>query len=99
FAGDPHGHFEHLFAVVRASRPQALVLLGDIEAPAPLQELMAPIEAWGTQVWFIHGNHDTDRAPTWDAFPRHGGLCVALMACAAKLFNAAFQASLAHEFR
>ncbi|MHB1282398.1 MAG: metallophosphoesterase family protein [Metallibacterium scheffleri] len=67
FAGDPHGHFEHLFAVVRASRPQALVLLGDIEAPAPLQELMAPIEARGTQVWFIHGNHDTDRAPTWEA--------------------------------
>ena len=67
FAGDPHGRFEHLFAVVRARRPQALVLLGDIEAPVPLQELMAPIEALGTQVWFIPGNHDTDRAPSWDA--------------------------------
>ncbi len=67
FAGDPHGRFEHLLAVVRAQRPRALVLLGDIEAPVPLQELMAPIEALGTQVWFIPGNHDTDRAPSWAA--------------------------------
>ncbi|MDE2465070.1 MAG: metallophosphoesterase [Alphaproteobacteria bacterium] len=67
FAGDPHGRFEHLLEVVRAQRPQTLVLLGDIEAPVPLQALMAPIEALGTQVWFIHGNHDTDRAPCWDA--------------------------------
>lgn len=67
FAGDPHGRFDHLLAVARAQRPQALVLLGDIEACAPLQEVMAPIEALGTQVWFIHGNHDTDRAPSWAA--------------------------------
>ncbi|WP_276966807.1 metallophosphoesterase family protein [Metallibacterium scheffleri] len=67
FAGDPHGRFDHLLAVVRAQRPQALVLLGDIEARAPLHEVMAPIEALGTQVWFIPGNHDTDRAPSWDA--------------------------------
>ena len=67
FAGDPHGQFNHLLAVVRAQRPQALVLLGDIEAPVPLQEVMAPIEALGTQVWFIPGNHDTDRAPSWAA--------------------------------
>jgi len=67
FAGDPHGRFEHLFAVVRAQRPQALILLGDIEAPVPLQELMAPIEALGTQVWFIPGNHDTDHAQSWAA--------------------------------
>ncbi|EQD27430.1 metallophosphoesterase, partial [mine drainage metagenome] len=47
--------------------PQALILLGDIEAPVPLQELMAPIEALGTQVWFIPGNHDTDHAQSWAA--------------------------------
>ncbi|MHB1798539.1 MAG: metallophosphoesterase family protein [Vulcanimicrobiaceae bacterium] len=67
FAGDPHGRFEHLLTVVRAQRPQALILLGDIEAPVPLQELMAPIEALGTQVWFIPGNHDTDHASSWAA--------------------------------
>lgn len=28
---------------------------------------MAPIEALGTRVWFIPGNHDTDRTPSWEA--------------------------------
>jgi len=67
FAGDPHGRFDHLLTAVRAHRPAALILLGDIEAPVPLQQLMAPIEALGTPVWFIPGNHDTDRAQSWTA--------------------------------
>lgn len=67
FAGDVHGRFDHLHAAVLQHRPRALILLGDIEAPESLDQLMAPIEALGTSVWFIPGNHDTDHAESWEA--------------------------------
>ncbi|RRV84488.1 metallophosphoesterase family protein [Stutzerimonas stutzeri] len=57
--GDPHGRFDHVHSVVAACRPAALILLGDIEAKRPLEMELAPI-ADLTQIWFIHGNHDTD---------------------------------------
>ena len=65
FAGDVHGQFEHLSAAVAAWHPQALVLLGDIEAPRPLADIAAPWEVQGTAVWFIPGNHDSDREDHW----------------------------------
>ncbi len=40
--------------------PEAMVLMGDMECDAPLDELVAPIRAAGTQVFWIAGNHDFD---------------------------------------
>jgi predicted phosphodiesterase len=57
--GDPHGDFRFTLRVVRQHRPEAIVLLGDIQPPRPLQIELASILDL-TEVWFIHGNHDTD---------------------------------------
>ncbi|WP_373974114.1 metallophosphoesterase [Chitinibacter sp. SCUT-21] len=59
FCGDTHGRFEHVIRAVREHRPDAIVLLGDIQAPKPLNEVLAEILDL-TEVWYIHGNHDTD---------------------------------------
>ena len=57
--GDPHGDFTPVIAAVVRLRPEAIVLLGDIQARQPLHIELAPILNL-TEVWFIHGNHDTD---------------------------------------
>lgn len=60
FFGDVHGKFAHVERAVAEHRPAAIVLLGDIEAPRPLDVVLASVLE-KTEVWFIHGNHDTDR--------------------------------------
>ena len=65
FFGDIHGHFGHVVDIVRRDRPAAIVLLGDIQAPRPLQIVLASILEL-TEVWFIHGNHDTDSDADYD---------------------------------
>lgn len=60
FYGDPHGVFEPLIETVQAHPPAAVVLLGDMDLEAPLEQVLAPI-LHKTEVWFIHGNHDCDR--------------------------------------
>ena len=58
-AGDPHGRFDHLIEAVIDHRPSAVILLGDIQARQALQvELELILNE--TEIWFIHGNHDTD---------------------------------------
>lgn len=57
--GDVHGHFAHVIDIVRRERPDAIIFLGDLECQRPLHELVAPIRDL-TEIWFIHGNHDTD---------------------------------------
>ena len=59
FCGDPHGNFGHIIEAVQEHRPAAVILLGDLQAQRPLEVELAPILA-STEVWFIHGNHDTD---------------------------------------
>lgn len=59
FFGDPHGDFVPVIAAVERFRPEAIVLLGDIQARQPLHVELASILD-KTEVWFIHGNHDTD---------------------------------------
>lgn len=59
FCGDVHGHFEHIIDAVTEHAPAAIVLLGDIQAQKPLEQELAAILD-DTEVWFIHGNHDTD---------------------------------------
>lgn len=59
FLGDTHGKFQHVIEAVERDRPDAIVFLGDIQARQPLDVELASITEM-TEVWFIHGNHDTD---------------------------------------
>lgn len=59
FCGDTHGQLDHVIRAVQAHRPSAIVLLGDIQPPKPMDHVLASILDL-TEVWFIHGNHDTD---------------------------------------
>jgi len=65
FCGDPHGRFEHIIEAVHAHRPAAIVLLGDVQAQEPLELALRPI-LHRTEVWWIHGNHDTDSDADYD---------------------------------
>ena len=59
FCGDTHGNFEHIIEAVNAHAPAAIVLLGDVQAQKPLEQELAEILD-KIEIWFIHGNHDTD---------------------------------------
>jgi Calcineurin-like phosphoesterase len=65
FCGDPHGHFEHIHAAVREHRPAGIVLLGDVQSREPLELALKPILDL-TEIWWIHGNHDTDSDADYD---------------------------------
>ena len=65
FFGDPHGDLEPVIATVERFQPEAIVLLGDIQARQPLHVELGPILGL-TEVWFIHGNHDTDNVEDFD---------------------------------
>ena len=65
FCGDVHGNFQHIIDAVRDHAPTAIVLLGDIQAQRPLEQELAKILD-ETEVWFIHGNHDTDSVADYD---------------------------------
>jgi Icc-related predicted phosphoesterase len=65
FFGDPHGDFDPVITAVGRFRPEAIVLLGDIQARRPLHvELRSILDL--TEIWFIHGNHDTDSDADYD---------------------------------
>ena len=59
FAGDPHGSFEAIHNAVLHFRPQAIILLGDYNCKAPLEQYLQPIIGL-THVYWIPGNHDFD---------------------------------------
>ena len=59
FCGDLHGQFGHVIEAVLVRQPAAVILLGDLQAQNPLEVELAPILGH-TEIWFIHGNHDTD---------------------------------------
>jgi predicted phosphodiesterase len=65
FFGDPHGNFDFVIQSVQRHAPEAIVLLGDLQARRPLEIELAPITS-ATEVWFIHGNHDTDSVADHD---------------------------------
>lgn len=60
--GDVHGNFDHIAKAIDAAaiKPAAVIFLGDIEAPVPLWECCADIEARGVEWYWVIGNHDTD---------------------------------------
>ncbi|MEP7297660.1 MAG: metallophosphoesterase [Burkholderiales bacterium] len=65
FFGDPHGEFQPVIRAVERYRPEAIILLGDIQARRPLCVELEPILDL-TEIRFIHGNHDTDSEPYHD---------------------------------
>ncbi|EMR47948.1 metallophosphoesterase family protein [Pseudomonas putida] len=64
FLGDVHGRFDHVIRLVERDRPEAVVFLGDLECSLPLDMILRPILEL-TEIWFIHGNHDSDRPAYW----------------------------------
>ncbi|OUM04509.1 hypothetical protein A8M77_02160 [Variovorax sp. JS1663] len=65
FFGDPHGDFRPIIAAVQRYRPEAIILLGDLQARQPLHIELQSIREL-TQIWYIHGNHDTDTDADYD---------------------------------
>ena len=65
FCGDTHGQFQHIVEAVKLHHPKAIVMLGDIQANKPLQQELDGILDL-TDVWYIHGNHDTDSDQNYD---------------------------------
>jgi hypothetical protein len=65
FCGDPHGRFEHIIEAVHEHQPAAIVLLGDLQTRNPLDQVLKPILGLA-EVWWIHGNHDTDSDADYD---------------------------------
>lgn len=63
--GDTHGNFEHLIKAVEVWRPHALIIAGDLAPTQPLEREFADLPN-RTEVWFIHGNHDTDSDAGFD---------------------------------
>lgn len=65
FCGDPHGRFEYINETVEKHRPDAIVLLGDLQPSDDISVLLKrTLEL--TQVWWIPGNHDTDTEEFYD---------------------------------
>jgi len=65
FCGDPHGKFDHINAAVRKYRPDAIVILGDLQPNGPIEQILGEALSL-TQVWWIPGNHDTDTEEYYD---------------------------------
>jgi predicted phosphodiesterase len=63
--GDVHGSFKHVLPIVRREKPAAIIFLGDLQAKKPLEQELAKVLEL-TEVYFIHGNHDTDTKEEYD---------------------------------
>lgn len=59
FCGDTHSEFRHVIEAVKLYQPEATIFLGDLQAKRPLEVELQEITSL-TEIWFIHGNHDTD---------------------------------------
>lgn len=68
FLGDVHGCMHHVLPTILSQNDgsTAVVFLGDIEAQQPFEEEIRPLTTAGIDVWFIHGNHDTDHQASWN---------------------------------
>jgi predicted phosphodiesterase len=63
--GDVHGNFKHVLPTVKVQRPAAIIFLGDLELCRPLEQELKEVMQL-TEVYFIHGNHDTDTQQNHD---------------------------------
>jgi len=62
---DLHGKFGEVIDVVNRSKPKALLLAGDLDLQMPLDDVLKELNP-AIDVYFIPGNHDTDRQLYWD---------------------------------
>lgn len=60
FIGDPHGLLPEVAMEIAPLRPKAVIGLGDFDLGQPLEREVEPLTTAGTEVWWIHGNHDND---------------------------------------
>lgn len=65
FCGDTHGNFGHIISAVQEYKPAAVVFLGDLQPRQPLEQELQVILGL-TEIWWIHGNHDTDSDADYD---------------------------------
>ena len=76
YVGGMHGRFRHLIQAVEEHRPEAIVLLGDMEPSRPLHEELALAPTPGIPLWLIHGHQGTDSdllgVRVWEASPTGG---------------------------
>ena len=90
FYGDPHGAFVPLLRACKEERPDAVVIVGDLELEVPLEAYLEELREARIPVRWILGNHDTDTREAfkliWNedrsgnlhtCFAHHGGLLVA----------------------
>ena len=63
--GDVHGSFKHVLPVVNKHKPAAIIFLGDLEAERPLEQELAEVMKL-TDIYFIHGNHDSIKRSNYD---------------------------------
>lgn len=63
--GDVHGNLCHILKTVQDKKPAAIILLGDIESPQPLEKSLAAVMKL-TEIYWIIGNHDTDSQLSYD---------------------------------
>ena len=68
FMGDPHGDFRRLTRLACELKPAAMIFLGDLELPGPLEEVMYPMLRSKVIVRGIHGNPDADSEDLWRRF-------------------------------
>lgn len=64
FFGDLHADFSHVLPLVMKLRPEAIILLGDLESPMPLEQVLGEVMKL-TEVWWIPGNHDSDNLKSY----------------------------------
>lgn len=63
--GDVHGCFRHVLPVVQKVKPNAVIFLGDLDLERPFEQEVKEVMKL-TELYFIHGNHDTDSAEKHD---------------------------------
>lgn len=65
FVGDVHREWDTVARGIAAMArpPEAVVLLGDLQCEAPLDDHTAPLLDAGIEVHWIFGNHDNDGGP------------------------------------
>lgn len=73
FFGDPHGNFRPVRDTIRHHSPANAIFLGDFDLEQPLDIELADLMSVGSNVTFIHGNHDADRE-SWHDFVFESGL-------------------------
>lgn len=63
--GDPHGQFQHILHQLEVQTVDGVILLGDLDLAAPLDQVFARVVPTVPIHW-IPGNHDTDSEPAYD---------------------------------